>query len=63
MPLVFSVATTEYSSAVNRAPGLAVGAEREPSSDDRASERPFRGIIVHGDLGLVDEDAQPAAMG
>ena len=30
MPLVFSVATTEHSSAVNRA----VGAEREPSSDD-----------------------------
>ena len=47
-----------------REPGalLAVGAEREPSPDDREAQRKLAAVVVHGHERLVDEDAQPLAV-
>ena len=47
-----------------REPGtfLAVGAEREPSPDDREAQRELAAVVVHGHEWLVDEDAQPLAV-
>ena len=42
--------------------GLAVGAERQASSDRWPSEHPFGEIVVHRHQRAVDEDAQPLAM-
>jgi len=41
---------------------LAVGAEAELPPDGRAPDGPFRDVVVHGDLGMVDEHAQPLAV-
>ena len=42
--------------------GLAVGAELQPSSDRRRSERPFGEIVIQRHLEPVGEDEQPFAM-
>ena len=60
--LVFSVATTEYISAVNRAPVLLSEPNESRLPMTGAPERPFRGVIVHGNQRPVDEDTQSAAV-
>ena len=59
MPFNARVPTTEYIMAVNRG-GLAVGAERQASSDRWPSEHPFGEIVVIGTSGRSTKTLSPS---